>query len=125
MAQYAAYEPAPGHKLNGELTLGENIADNSGLAIAYKAYQLALQGRAAPLMDGLTGEQRFYAGWAQVWRNNVRDQEIIRLVAVDPHSPGRFRAWGAAVNQQGFYQAFHLQPGDKMYLPPEQRVTIW
>jgi predicted metalloendopeptidase len=125
VAQYAAYEPAPGHKLNGELTLGENIADNSGLAIAYKAYQLASQGRAAPLMAGLTGEQRFYAGWAQVWRNNVRDQEIIRLVAVDPHSPGRFRAWGAAVNQQGFYQAFHLQPGDKMYLPPEQRVTIW
>lgn len=125
VTQYAAYEPLPGYKLNGALTLGENIADTSGLAIAYKAYQLSLQNRPAPVMDGLSGAQRFYAGWAQVWRNQVREQEQIRLIATDPHSPDRFRTWGAAVNQAGFYQAFGVQPGDRMYLPPEQRVVIW
>ena len=125
VAQYAAYEPVPGYKVNGELTLGENIADNSGLAIAHKAYMLSLQGRSAPVMDGLTGEQRFFAGWAQVWRSKARQQEEIRLLAVDPHSPAQFRAWGAAVNQAAFYDAFAVKPGDRMYLPPEKRVTIW
>ncbi len=125
VAQYAAYEPVPGYKVNGQLTLGENIADNSGLAIAHKAYLLSLNGKSAPVLDGLSGEQRFYAGWAQVWRNNIRDKEAIRLVATDPHSPAQFRAWGAAVNQRAFYEAFGVKPGDKMYLPPEQRVHIW
>jgi predicted metalloendopeptidase len=125
VAQYAAYEPVPGYKVNGELTLGENIADNSGLAIAHKAYMLSLQGKPAPVMDGLSGEQRFFAGWAQVWRNKSRQQEEIRLLAVDPHSPAQFRAWGAAVNQAAFYEAYSVTASDKMYLPPEQRVVIW
>lgn len=125
VAQYAAYEPVPGYKVNGELTLGENIADNSGLAIAHKAYRLSLQGRPAPVMEGLSGEQRFFAGWAQVWRNKSRQQEEIRLLAVDPHSPAQFRAWGAAVNQAAFYEAYSVTASDKMYLPPEQRVVIW
>ncbi len=125
VAQYAAYEPVPGYKVNGELTLGENIADNSGLAIAHKAYLISLNGKAAPMMDGLTGEQRFFGGWAQVWRNKSRDKEAIRLLATDPHSPAQFRAWGAAVNQAGFYSAFDVKSGDRMYLPPEQRVSIW
>jgi predicted metalloendopeptidase len=125
VAQYSAYEPVPGYKVNGALTLGENIADNSGLAIAHKAYVLSLQGQSAPIMDDLTGEQRFYAGWAQVWRNKSRQQEDIRLLAVDPHSPAAFRALGAAVNQAPFYAAFDVKPGDKMYVAPEKRVTIW
>jgi putative endopeptidase len=125
VAQYAAYEPVPGYKVNGELTLGENIADNSGLAIAHKAYMLSLQGKMAPVMDGFSGEQRFFAGWAQVWRNKSRQQEEIRLLAVDPHSPAQFRAWGAAVNQAAFYEAYSVTASDKMYLPPEQRVVIW
>ncbi len=125
VAQYAAYEPVPGYKINGELTLGENIADNSGLAIAHKAYGLSLQGKEAQVMDGLTGEQRFFAGWAQVWRNKARQQEEIRLLAVDPHSPAQYRAWGAAVNQAAFHDAYSVTDSDKMYLPPEKRVTIW
>jgi putative endopeptidase len=125
VSQYSAYEPVPGHKVNGALTLGENIADNSGLAIAYKAYLLSLKDAAPPILDGLSGPQRFYAGFAQVWREKAREQEAIRLVTIDPHSPPQFRVWGAAVNQPGFYQAFDIKPADKMYLPAEQRVVIW
>ncbi len=123
--QYAAYEPVKGYHINGELTLGENIADNSGLAIAYKAYQLSLNGKPAPILDNMNGDQRFYAGWAQVWRNKSREKEAIRLLTIDPHSPAPERAWGATVNQNSFYAAFDVQSGDKMYLPPEQRVSIW
>ena len=123
--QYAAYEPVNGYRINGELTLGENIADNSGLAIAYKAYQLSLKDKPAPVLGGLTGEQRFYAGWVQVWRSKAREKEEIRLLTVDPHSPAAYRAWGATVNQESFYSAFDVQPNDKMYLAPEQRVSIW
>lgn len=125
VSQYSAYEPVPGYKVNGELTLGENIADNSGLAIAFKAYQISLHGKTAPVMDGMTGQQRFYAGWARVWRENAREQEQIRLLAIDPHAPDHFRALGAAVNQDSFYDAFGVKPGDKMYVPPERRVVIW
>jgi predicted metalloendopeptidase len=123
--QYSAFEPIPGYHVNGELTLGENIADNSGLAIAYKAYKLSLHGKKAPVIDGLTGDQRFYMGWAQVWRTKMREQQQIVQVKADPHSPGRFRANGTLKNQPGFYQAFHVKPGDKMYLAPKDRVTIW
>lgn len=125
IAQYSAYEPIPGYKVNGGLTLGENIADNSGLTIAHKAYVLSLQGKTAPVMDGMTGEQRFYGGWTQGWRNKARQQEQIRLLAIDPHSPAQIRPAGAAVNQESFYTAFDVKPGDKMYVPPEKRVTIW
>jgi predicted metalloendopeptidase len=125
VAQYSAYEPVPGYHVNGELTLGENIGDNSGLALAYKAYQLALAGEAAPVIDGFTGDQRFYFGWVQVWRGKVREDQAIEAVKVDPHSPPAVRGTAPLVNQAGFYAAFALQPGDKMYLPPDQRVTIW
>ncbi len=126
MQQYAAYAPVPGLPVNGELTLGENIADNSGLAIAYKAYRLSLGGAAAPVIDGLTGDQRFFMGWAQVWRGKARDSEIIRLIKIDP-AFARPRSAGTVPerNQAAFYEAFGVKPGDKMYLPPEQRVTLW
>jgi putative endopeptidase len=125
VAQYAAYSPVPGYPINGELTLGENIADNSGIAIAYKAYKLSLGGKDAPVIDGLSGEQRFYMGFAQVWRGKVRDNEAIRLIKSDPHSPMEFRGTVPFRNQPGFYEAFGVKEGDKMYLPPDQRVIIW
>ena len=125
VAQYAAYEPIKGYHVNGELTLGENIADNSGLAIAHKAYVLSLADKSAPVLDGLTGEQRFFAGWAQVWRTKAREKEAIRLLTVDPHSPPEYRADGAVLNQDAFYTAFDVKPSDKMYVAPEQRISIW
>jgi putative endopeptidase len=125
IAQYNAYEPVPGFHVNGELTLGENIADNSGLAIAYKAYHLSLAGKTAPVIDGLSGDQRLYLGWAQVWRGKVREAEAIQRTKTDPHSPPAVRGSAPVVNQEGFYAAFGVKPGDKMYLPPERRVDIW
>ncbi len=125
VAQYNAYEPLPGYHVNGELTLGENIADNSGLAIAYKAYHLSLNGKEPPVIDGLSGDQRFYAGFAQAWRNKLRDNYTINLVKTNPHSPPEFRGNGTVVNQPAFYQAWDVKPGDKMYLAPEQRVIMW
>ncbi len=125
MAQYDAYEPVPGYHVNGELTLGENIADNSGLTIAYKAYQLSLAGKTPAIIGGFTGEQRFYLGWAQVWRGKVRADEAIERTKTDPHSPPAVRGTAPLVNQPDFYAAFDVKPADKMYLPPEQRVTIW
>jgi putative endopeptidase len=125
VAQYSAYEPVKGYHVNGELTLGENIADNSGLALAYKAYQLSLSGNASPTIDGLTGEQRFYLGWVQVWRAKVREEEALERVKTDPHSPSAVRGTAPVMNQPAFYSAFGVKPGDKMYLAPEQRVTIW
>jgi predicted metalloendopeptidase len=109
--------------VNGELTLGENIADNSGLAIAYKAYQISLKGKKAPVIDGLTGDQRLYMGWAQVWRTKMREQQQIVQVKTDPHSPGQFRANGTLRNQPGFYDAFKVKQGDKMYLAPQDAKT--
>jgi predicted metalloendopeptidase len=125
IAQYDAFEPVPGYHLNGALTLGENIADNSGLAIAYKAYQISLHGQPSPVVDGRSGEQRFYIGFATVWRSKVREAQEIRLIKSDPHSPGEFRANGTLRNQAGFYEAFGVKPGDGMYLAPDRRVTIW
>jgi len=125
VAQYNAYEPVNGYHVNGELTLGENIADNSGLALAYKAYQLSLAGKASPTIDGFTGEQRFYLGWVQVWRGKVREDEAIQRIKVDPHSPPAVRGTAPLVNQSGFYSAFGVKSGDKMYLAPDQRVIIW
>jgi predicted metalloendopeptidase len=123
--QYAAYEPVPGYHVNGELTLGENIADNSGLAIAYKAYKLSLAGKEAPTIDGLSGAQRFYAGWAQVWRGKARENEEIVRLKSDPHSPAAIRGTVPEANQAPFYDAFGVKDGDKMYLPPDKRVTLW
>jgi predicted metalloendopeptidase len=123
--QYNAFEPVPGYHVNGELTLGENIADNSGLAIAAKAYRISLKGKQAPVIDGLSGEQRLYMGWAQVWRAKMREQQTIAQIKADPHSPDAFRANGSLRNQPGFYEAFGVKPGDKMYLAPKDRVIIW
>jgi putative endopeptidase len=123
--QYNAYEPVPDYHVNGALTLGENIGDNSGLAIAYRAYHLSLGLHDAPVIDGFTGDQRFYMGWAQVWRGKAREAETIQRIKTDPHSPSEVRGLAPMRNQPGFYKAFDLKPGDKMYLPPEQRVIIW
>jgi predicted metalloendopeptidase len=123
--QYDAFEPVPGYHVNGALTLGENIGDNSGLAIAYKAYKISLHGQPAPVIDGLTGDQRFFMGFGQVWRSKMRDEAQINQVKTDPHSPGQFRANGTLRNQAAFYEAFGVKEGDKMYLKPEDRVTIW
>jgi predicted metalloendopeptidase len=123
--QYNAFEPLKGYHVNGELTLGENIADNSGLAIAYKAYKISLKGKKAPLIDGLSGEQRLYMGWAQVWRSKMRDEQQIAQIKADPHSPDPFRANGTLRNQPGFYEAFGVKQGDRMYLAPKERVIIW
>ena len=125
VAQYAAYSPVPGYNVNGELTLGENIADNSGLAIAYKAYKISLAGKESPTIDGLTGEQRFFIGFAQYYQEKMREAEIIRRIKIDPHSPDQFRANGTVVNQDGFYRAFGVKEGDRMFLAPEKRVVIW
>lgn len=123
--QYSAFSPIPGYNVNGELTLGENIADNSGLAIAYKAYKLSLGKKAAPVIDGMSGEQRFFMGFGQVWRAKMRDESMIIRVKTDPHSPGEFRANGTLQNHPGFYEAYQVKQGDKLYLAPEQRVKIW
>ena len=125
VAQYGAREPVPGYHVNGELTLGENIADNSGLAMAYKAYRISLGGAPAPVIDGLTGDQRFFMGWAQVWRGLTRDSETIVELKTDPHSPEMYRGSIPLMNQQAFYDAFDVKPGDGMYLAPEQRVSLW
>ncbi|MBT8064138.1 MAG: M13 family metallopeptidase [Gammaproteobacteria bacterium] len=124
-AQYDSYEVIDGLTINGQFTSGENIGDLGGLGIAYKAYKLSLNGEEAPVIDDLTGDQRFFMGWAQVWRGKARDEESKRLLTVDPHSPAKFRANGAAVNVDEFYAAFDVKEGDGMYLPPEERVKIW
>ncbi len=123
--EYSAFEPVNGFHLNGELTLGENIADNSGLAIAYKAYRISLHGKPAPVIDGMTGDQRFYAGFAQVWRNKMREDAMIAQIKGDPHSIPVDRVMGTVVNQPGFFKAFDVKPGDKMWVAPDKRVIIW
>jgi predicted metalloendopeptidase len=125
VAQYSGFEPLPGLKLNGALGLGENIGDLGGLQAALLAYRLSLQGKPAPVLDGYTAEQRFFLGWAQVWRVLYREQAMRRQVQVGPHSPGEFRVNGVVRNIDAWYEAFNVQPGDKLYLPPEQRVRIW
>jgi putative endopeptidase len=125
VAQYDAFSPLPGYHVNGALTLGENVADNAGLAIALRAYLLSRKGCAAPIIDGFTGEQRLLISFAQIWRNKVRDAARIERLNVDPHAPGQFRANGTLRNQDPFADAFGVRPGDAMYLPPEQRVSLW
>jgi putative endopeptidase len=125
VAQYEGYEPLPGKKLNGKLTLGENIADLSGLQVAYKAYIRSLNGKPAPVLEGRSGEQRFFLGWAQAWRAKTRDERAMQLLTTDPHSPPQFRANGAAINHDGYHEAFGTRPGDAMYKPVESRIRIW
>ena len=125
--EYSRFEVLPGLHVNGKLTLGENLADLGGVHIAYDALQRALARDPAKRrkVDGFTPEQRFFISFAQIWRTNIRDTEAQRLVTVDPHSPGRFRAYGPLLNVAEFYTAFGIQPGSPMWLPPEQRAEIW
>jgi len=125
VAQYSAVEVLPGLKVNGELTLGENIGDLTGLIIAHRAYLKSLGGKPAPVMDGLTGDQRFFAGWAQAWRAKTRDDFLRQQVLSDPHAPDMLRATRPLPNVDAFYTAFDVKAGDKLYLAPEQRVKIW
>ena len=124
-AQYSQFEPFPGFKVNGRLTLGENLADLAGLTMAYDAYHLSLDGKPPPVIDGLTGDQRFFMGFAQIWRRLYRDADLKSRLVTDPHSPTMFRANGTPRNVPAFYQAFNVAPGDKMYLPPEERIKVW
>jgi len=123
--QYNAYSPIAGMNVNGQLTLGENIGDLSGLAVAHKAYLIALDGKEAPVLDGYTGEQRFYIGWGQVWARKYRDDELRKRLKTDPHSPSEYRANGIVRNMPAFAKAFDVKEGDKLYLPPDQVVRIW
>jgi putative endopeptidase len=125
--EYNAFEPLPGLHVNGKLTLGENIADLGGISIAYDALErlLAQHPEERKLIDGFTPEQRFFLSFAQVWRTNAREEEVRRLVTVDPHSPGQFRAVGPIENYQEFYDAFGIKAGDPMWRPAELRARIW
>ncbi|MEK7265935.1 MAG: M13 family metallopeptidase [Pseudomonadota bacterium] len=124
-AQYATYEPVPGFKVNPDLTMGENIGDLGGLAMAYEAYKLSLGGRDAPVIDGLTGDQRFFLAWAQVWKRVVRDEALKNQIAADPHSPAQYRVNGVVRNMDAWYEAFGVTPDDDLWLDPEERVQIW
>jgi len=124
-AQYDAYEPIPGKHVNGKLTLGENIADLSGLQVAWKAWKLSLGGQPSPVIDGLTGEQRFFLGWSQGWRQKAREERTLQQLVSDPHSPARYRVEGAAVNHDGFHEAFGTKAGDGMYKAPADRIRLW
>ena len=125
IAQYEGYEPLPGRKLNGKLTLGENIADLSGMAIAYKAYMLSLGENAGKILDGYTPGQRFFLGWSQIWRRKYRDDEMARRLLIDPHSPSAYRGNGPVTNLDAFYEAFDVKPTDKLYKEPKDRIQIW
>jgi putative endopeptidase len=124
VAQYDAYEVLPGEHLDGTFTLGENIGDLAGLTIAYDAYKASLGGKEAPVIDGLTGDQRFFLGWAQVWRRNYREQNLSQRITTDPHSPSIQRAW-VSRNLDPWYKAYQVKPGQKLYLAPKDRVRIW
>jgi putative endopeptidase len=122
--QYDAYEIFPGAHVKGAFTLGENIGDLAGLTVAHDAYVHSLGGSSAPVLDGTTGDQRFYLGWAQVWRRNYREANLRQRLITDPHSPSEQRAW-VVRNLDPWYPAFQVQPGQKLYLAPEQRVRMW
>lgn len=125
IGQYNRFEPLPGVNVNGAVALGENIGDLGGMTVALKAYHLSLEGKEAPVMDGFTGEQRFFISWAQVWRTKFREEALRRQLSTGPHSPAHYRVIGVLPNIPEFYTAFDIKEGDKMYLPPEQRVKIW
>lgn len=125
IAQYDQYEALPGRKVNGALSLGENIGDLGGLGIAFNAYRMSLAGAADPVIDGFSGEQRVFLGWAQAWRMKRRDELAERLLRVAPHAPPQFRVNGVVRNIEAFYRAFEVRPGERLYLPPEERVKIW
>jgi putative endopeptidase len=124
-AQYSSFEPLPGVHVNGNLTMGENIADLGGLTLALDAYHASLGGKPAPVVGGLTGDQRVFLGWAQVWRGKVTDSYVKKQVVSDPHSPRQFRVNGVVHNIDAWYAAFDVKPGEKLYVAPKDRVHIW
>jgi putative endopeptidase len=124
-AQYSSYEPVPGAHVKGALTMGENIADLGGLTLALDAYHASLGGKPAPVIDGLTGEQRVFLGWAQAWRGKVTDAYVRKQVVSDPHSPRQFRVNGVVRNIDAWYASFGVKPGQKLYVAPKDRVRIW
>lgn len=124
-AQYSAYEPLPGAKVNGQLTMGENLADLGGVTLALDAYHASLKGKPAPVVDGLTGDQRVLLGWAQAWRGKVRDDALRRQVVSDPHSPRQYRVNGVVRNVDAWYAAFGVKPGDALYVAPADRARVW
>lgn len=124
VAQYGAYEPLPGKPVNGRLALGENIADLAGLSIAHEAWQRSLGGKPAPDIDGKSGDQRFFLGFAQIWRSKYRESALERQLAVGPHTPSHFRA-RVVRNHDAWYKAFDVKPGDALYLPEDERIRIW
>jgi putative endopeptidase len=128
VAQYENYRPLADDetvRINGRLSLGENIADLAGLELAYRAYRLSLDGAEAPVIDGLTGDQRFFLAFAQVWRCAQREAALRNHLATAPHSPSRFRVNGTVCNMDAWYRAFGVGPGMELYVPPEERVSIW
>jgi putative endopeptidase len=124
-AQYSKFEPLPGAKVNGELTMGENIADLGGLTLALDAYRASLKGKPAPVLDGLTGDQRVFLGWAQAWRGKLRDDAIRKQVVSDPHSPRQYRVNGVVRNIDAWYDAFGVKSNEKLFVDPKDRVRIW
>ena len=123
--EFSAFEALPGLKVSGANTIGENIGDLGGLNMAYEAYKISLKGQPAPVLDGLTGDQRFFLAYAQVWREKYRDGALRELVMSDVHSPSKFRVNGPLPNIDAWYRAFGVQPGDQLYIKPEDRVRIW
>jgi putative endopeptidase len=122
---FSAFSPAPGLHVNGELTLGENIGDLAGLSVAYRAYQASLRGRPAPVLDGFSGNQRFFFGWARVWRSKMRDEYIRQWLGTNNYPPFQYRANGPVSHIDGFYDAFGVKPGDRLYVEPTKRVVFW
>ena len=123
--QYGKYCPVPNGCINGQLTMGENIGDLGGLTMAYTAYKLSLEGKEAPVIDGFTGDQRFFLAWAQVWRAMAREDDTRQRLVTDPHSMPEFRTNGVVRNMDAWYAAFDVTPENTLFLPPEQRVKIW
>jgi predicted metalloendopeptidase len=124
-AQYGTYTPIDTMKVNGHLTLGENISDLGGLTIAYYAYKKSLGGSTPEVIDGFSGEQRFFLGWAQVWARKYRDDEMRRRLLTDPHSPSEYRANGVVANMPEFYASFGLKEGDRLWKGEAERAMIW
>jgi putative endopeptidase len=123
--QFNGYRPVDGTRVNGLLTLRENIGDLSGLSVAWRAYKMSLGGRTSPVIDGFTGEQRFFLSWAQAWKGHIRDEYLRQTLLSMPHAPPEYRANGPAIHLQGFHEAFATKPGDRMYREPHRRITIW
>jgi len=123
--QFDGYCPIKDQCVNGKLTMGENIGDLSGLSTAYTAYHLSLHGKPAPVIDGLTGDQRFFLAWAQVWKSKYREEALVNQMKSNPHSPAMYRINGPLRNMNAWYDAFAIKPGDKLYIAPAERVRIW